>query len=344
MKSTRKFLENRGAITVEASLVFVVFVLGYLIINSISINLTVQSLTRKALFETANEVSYYIQLADTFFSKSDLETDEFDINQYKELIKKEIASGMDIEKLLNQLIEIAKGDLQNISKKNTFLGIIKNIFLKNITKLNVKYNIANAHIKGGINGLKFNESKLLENGNNIEINLKYKYIIGKFGLLNFEDDIEQVASLDTWVTNISKNKKNSIWTASNFVRGRYFANKIREEKDSIDVGFGFDFIEDGKILKVISVNIFNNSYSNENSIIEGFFNLLENENKKMLEQYEKTNIVRMQNGKEIKIKEYTPRLFLILPEEALKGTDISKYIERISKYGEITFLEKAFVD
>lgn len=356
MTFMKKYL-NRGSLTIEASLVFILFTIGYFIVNNVAISIMTESLTRKALFETGLEFSTYIEVIDKFEYTNSLKTTTFDIKEYENIITDGIGKEISFENfnvIIADLKRLLKHDMSGEFKRIVYNNILKKIFLVKLNDISKNFNLNKSTIINGITGIEFFNSKILENSNRLEINLKYKNEIGKFGFLSYKNEVIQKFLIDTWIVNHNKKHKKSIWDETNFERGRYFAGNVRKNDKLIEIKIGkgidlFDF-ENNTAIKVYSINIFEEFYSNKNldkyQIKEEFFNLIKTYKNKFKKDLIKYKEIESISGRKIKLNNPKTKLILILPEEAKKLSDIEVYIKKINDIipYEIRYMEKAFND
>lgn len=356
MKYLKKFSNNRGSISIEASLVSIIFILGYFIINNIAMNILVESITRKTLFETAVELSTYIQILDEFDLSENIETSSFDFENYKDILYKGIDTDFErgVSTIIDDLYNQIKNDSINSLKNNSYQRIMKLIFSNKLKEIKNDINIEKLGLVGGIDGIDFSNSKILENGNEIDLTIKYKFNLDKFGLFSYKNEITQKQILNLWISKTSKLDLETIWKSSNFIRGRYFANSMISHLNAIPTkkGKGIDFYnnETNTLIQVFSLNIFDKTYSNFESdkykLKEEFLKVVKNYYKKIHENTEKLKgIIETANGEVMSISNPNLKLILILPEEAEDLTNIKDYYNYINQnFGntEFIFMEKNF--
>lgn len=229
--------------------------------------------------------------------------------------------------------------------------MIKELFVKKLENLSPKQNFENLGVIGGKMGFNFNELKLLESGNEININLVYGFKLDRFGFITKKNKISQNFLVEAWINNKKSNNFDSIWNETNFERGRYFANKTRNEtRYPIAPGQGFDYYESNTntLVQVISLNIFNKTYSEKKEEIyevrDDFIKKIKIYYKEVEKNWDKIdgNLAGM-DMKELKINNPKIKLEIILPEESLEKTNLKSYMNEISSIGNISFLyiEKA---
>lgn len=331
MKSRRS-----GMISIEASLVFIVFVISYFIINSVAYSIMFESYTRKSLYETGQELNLFMQIIDSANYSKDLATKSFDSSIYKDLISEELNEGqINLSNVFNKLSKQTEEDAYNLIKKHITKEFVKGMFLAKLE--NINYNL----YKSGLvkeKDFEISKLKIFEDGTNIEIALTYTYKLDKFSIFPFENKVEQnyLIASPAENLNISNMINDSIWQKTNFDRGRYFAKFLRDKSNNpIEIGNGLDFYdeESDSLVEVYSLNIFKPTYSYKTSgkylLKEDFIKQLSIYHNKMLE-----NISKYKG----EYKGKNSKLLIVLPEEALSMTDLSSYMNEVKQIGNIEFI------
>lgn len=335
---------NRGSITIEASLVLTIFIIFFVILHSISLSIMFESVTRKALFETGISISTYSQMIDILDNSKKIKTEKIDTKKYIDLLKE----GFDDSNLID-LIKLAKDDGINLSKNAIIKNMISKIFRNRLNNYIKIKNFEKFGIKDGLQGFNFKNISILESDNIIELELEYSFNLDKYNFFNHSNKVNQKILINAWTDNQAENNK-SIWNKSNFVRGRYFADLLRNKGIGIKPGYGVDIFNNdtNTLIQVFSLNIFNKSYSTKTGekyrIKEEFLNQIKIYYKEL-----KKNVSRLKNplktldGNNINIKNPNSKLLIILPLETEEYTDIKNIISEINKIGniEILYLEKA---
>ncbi|EHR35475.1 hypothetical protein ACKA01_06270 [Helcococcus kunzii] len=352
MNYTNKSLDkNSGSATIEASLVFIVFVVGYLVLHSLSINLLVESITRKALFETGMDISSYIQFIDSFEKIDNIKTESINYEDYKDIIIENINNE---NKLIKDLIKLAKKDISNETKRVTYSNITKKILEKKMDSIKNDVNFENLGIVNGKSGIKVSDINVLENSNALEIAINYTFNLDKFGMFSLKNNVKQCINIGTWARKGGNgNDANStIWNESNFIRGRYFADHLRKEHPGIVIkkGSGVDLfdVENNTIIQVYSLNIFNKTYSEKKEekhfLKEEFFKTVKSYYKKLLLNIKNMNNNFISNdGKSYEISNPKEKLVIVLPEEAKELFDLKNIKKEIGNV-EFLYMEKALND
>lgn len=342
-----KIFSNKGIATIEASLAFTFFIVGYIILNSLIISLSIQSEIRKALTKTTNELSGYIQIMDKINIIDKIKTQKFDKDKYLNLFKDEIK-----EDFLADLKNLLVSDFGEYVKSKSYNSILKNIFLKNLNKSS-DY-LSKVGILNGIDGIDFSESSILEDGETIKLNLQYQYNTGKYGIFEKTRKIILNSGKKVWISHGLKYQNTSIWEKANFERGKWFLDFYRKESSLVILkqGKGIDVYipSTNTVQQVYSLNIFSNSYSFKESgnikinsyflkTIENYFNKMKANTKKYSGEVETVD------SQKVNINNPNYELVIILPEEALNITEIENHRKKLeNKHGKITFIykEKAF--
>ncbi|TFF66530.1 hypothetical protein EQF93_07105, partial [Helcococcus ovis] len=151
----KKYL-NRGSLTIEASLVFILFTIGYFIVNNVAISIMTESLTRKALFETGLEFSTYIEVIDKFEYTNSLKTTTFDIKEYENIITDGIGKEISFENfnvIIADLKRLLKHDMSGEFKRIVYNNILKKIFLVKLNDISKNFNLNKSTIINGITGI-----------------------------------------------------------------------------------------------------------------------------------------------------------------------------------------------
>lgn len=341
---------NKGEITIEASLVFFIFVVAYITINSLAVGLMNESLTRKAIFETGIEFSNYIQMIDKVYN---IKTKSFDTENYKEIFldsMKEQLPDSNITEIFSRLKTNILNDTTEASKKIILKNILKDMLLEKIEYINYKFKTDNL-IDLDIENLKIHES-----GSEIEFVLSYSYKLDKFGLFTFNNDVSQKFLINTNMYKKNQKNNNTIWSKSNFERGRYFASKFRNEKKvGLKPGYGIDIYDssNNSVIQIFSLNIFADSYTQKNGnnyiLKEKFFTQIDKYYEELLTN--SRNIIGRDvvtvNDEIINIKNARPILYIVMPLESQNMNHIQKDLSKLSEKEtniEFYYIEEALSD
>ena len=336
---------NSAFITIEASLVLFIFVISYYIVNTVALNIMTESITKKALYETVLDLSSYSLIVDRLNSTDDLTTQEVKFDNYKDIILKEISEDFNINDLFDSLKKQLSTDSMNIINKEVYKKLVKNIFVSKIYNINGSNN-EKVGILNSIDDIKISELKLFEDGNKISIKIEYPINLDKYNIFNFKNNIIQYVEIDTWI-NRYKQKTDSIWQKSNFERGRYFAEKLRNNGEMIiERGVGLDLYnpETNTISQIFSLNIFDKSYSDNKVIKDYFYKQLEIYYKEMIVNLDKVkNSISLNNGETINLTNPILKLVIVIPNES---RNLELDYSRLKEIGniEFEFMEDAFID
>lgn len=363
MKSLTKYREDEGIITIEASLVFVVFFMGFLILNSLFLSTYTESNTKKAIHSMAIELSHYSLILE----KAGLSS-YFEMGEKSDLLEELIKIGKkNIKDLGDETFEAKsfyKDILSLFSDKASYQAksYLYNKAFRQMIKKHLKSDayLINKGIVNDYEGLEFSNSRILDDGD-FEINLTYTIDSTRFLPFKLSRKIKQKALISTNIEGTSlkfssqdEDKEDSIWTKDNFTRGRYFATYIRKNTSGrvLKLGQGLDLYspEENLVSQFHSINIFSKSYSDfkdgKYSIKTDDF-LLDVE-KKVGEL--EANIakakgkVALHDGQILKIGEDVKKeLILVLPEEAKDYEELRKLNGKNLKGVKlnIMFLEKS---
>lgn len=343
-----KKFSNEGSATIEASLVFIVFIAAYLIINSVALSLMTESITRKAAFETGMELASYIQISERIGLSDIMKTNTVDIDDYKNIIAAELNSGDFSDEAFTKILDLFLNDLEFSAKKKLFTKLVEDIIHSKIKRLNGTKNIEDL----GVKNLNIEDLSILENNSQIEFTINYEYELDKLGIFGFKNEISQKFLTDTWTTAKSNSSLDSIWDQTNFIRGRYFLDRIRSENIiGLKTGRGFDIYDNktNTLIQVYSLNIFKQTYSDnagdKYTIKDRFIEQINTYYKKLDDNINRYgNKVITLNGNEINILNPNKKLYIILPLEAEEMTNIKEIIGKLSGEIEFKYMEKAFND
>lgn len=349
-----KFINKKGSITIEASLVFFVFIVAYIALNNLAIGLLTESLTRKALYETGLDISSYVMLSDRINQTNLLQSQEIDNDEYikvfEEMLLDESVEGEDLLQLIKDKM---LGDGGKYLKNKSLEVFVNRIFEQKIENLGNYEVLDKLGLVDGLDGIKFEEVSILESEGDISLSITYDFALDKFNYFNLKYPVRQ-----NFHTNLSLNSDNeneyfsSIWNRSNFERGKYFANEVRSSEGTpIKPGQGVDFIDqNGYIVQVFSLNIFKSSYSEESAdryiIHQGFFEQVKGYYMEMIENVESIDKVTLEDESIVSIDKNKRKILIILPEESPQMTNINDIQNELTSIVniEIIYKEKVFSD
>lgn len=350
---------EKGVLAIEASLVFIIFFLGFILINDFVLSSYTESNTKKAINSMALDLSNYSIILEkvgltAYFEKGE-DTDIFD--DLSDIFNKHLdKEKLDAASIFNDLKDLCMTKISNQSKifiyNRTFRKLIKNYFKTDDYLLN-------KNIVNGYDGLDFSDSRILDDGE-FEINLTYFIKTPFFIPLDFSRKVHQKALV---ATNIESRKitffeddanSKSIWQEDNFTRGRYFAKQIRKNTSDLllKLGQGVDLYSpsDNRLTQFHSINVFADYYSDKKGKdFEFKTDIISKEIQSKLSLLEK-NIdklngwITLSDGQVRKIdKEINKELLIVMPKEAEKYAEI-KGILHENNSGikvKIEFLENA---
>lgn len=347
---------SRGSASIEASLVFPIFIFAYLILLNLVLNIVTESITKKALYEVSFDLANIVEAVDRANYASEISVGDFDIGKYEEIIVDAVfndLTNINKENLKKQILDQGKADIENLAKQTIFKSLTKDFLINKIKNISM-VDLESMGIVGGLNGIDIDRLNILQEGNRLEVGLSYEFYLDRYGLLNLTNTIQQTVVLDTWtLLNEKKSEFESIWNQNNFDRGRYFANLLRSESDlPLKTGQVFDYIESSNTLvQVYSLNIFTPFYSNQDGgkylVSDNFIKQLENYKNGMFNDFVESNRkFESQDGHDIEMKNANLKLVIILPEEAQEMTNLNAKLDQINQIAniEFKFIERAFND
>lgn len=336
---------NSAFITIEASLVLFIFVISYFIVNTVALSIMTESITKKALYETAFDLSSYAVIVDRLNSTDDLETHGISFDNYKKIILNELDEDTNLSNIFDSLKKQISNDVQNFVNKEVYKQIVKNIFANKIKNINGSNN-GNIGLLESVSDVKISDVRLFEDGNKISIKINYPINLDKFNIFNFKNNVTQYAEIDTWINRYSK-ITDSIWHKSNFERGRYFAERLRNgDEIAIKRGIGLDLYnpETNTISQVFSLNIFDKSYSENKTIKDNFYKQLDIYYKEMNANLIKVkNKIITNNGETINLSNPNLKLVIVMPNEAEGLLFDNTRLQAIGNI-EFKFMEDALID
>lgn len=229
---------NRGLYTVEGAFTIVIFTALFMMLLSIIPIIRTESVVQAAINQTAMEVSEYSYAVCSATV----------VNENTDSLKA----------ILSSVEREAKGF-------TTGSIICKELTENRIDEKTLK------NIDDGYDGLNFSYSNILGDGETISVIVIYKINVETFGFVDKTLTICQKAQTKAWlpydaeILDATDTDSSSIWSQTNFVRGKYFLEKIKDENKAINVksGQGIDLYneETGKVTEIFSLNIFESSYS-----------------------------------------------------------------------------------
>lgn len=305
---------DRGSVSIEASLVLFTFLLGFLAVNFMALNALVETRTKLLLDNACVDLNNYIYFNDRLKIVDEQKADEY------------------IDKLLDKnKIEIEGVEGRTIRNNPVTLRLkIKVLMGKYLERpLDEFFNDL------GISRMSFLRSRVLDDNKNIEVVMEYDLDYQLFSLFRRKRHLVQVCHLVTHRPLLEKDQEDekgqekSMWQESNFTRGKYYVNEIRQENKGqiCKTGQKIDlYDESGQTLtEIFSVNLFTSSYS---SLDNGSYRLKEDYVKKFLEDKalklyddieDLKGSIEMEEGTIKKLSGRESRqIILVVPEEAVE--------------------------
>lgn len=301
---------ERASVTIEASLVLFTFLLGFLAINFMALNVLVETRTKLLLDNACLDLNNYIYLNDRLNI-----VDEEKVDAY-------------VDKLLEKSsLELEGVDGRSLRNNPLFLRLKLKTLMGKYLNLPLEEFMENL----GVKNLSFIRSKILEDNKNIEVVMEYDLDYQLFGLFDRKRHVVQVSHIVTHRSLKEEDKKeeedSGMWHESNFTRGRYYVNKIREENKYkvCQLGQKIDLYDETEktVTEIFSVNLFNKTYSSKED--DGYKlkktyvkNFLENKALNLYDDVEKLGgSLKMDDGTKVKLHGGERRqIILVVPEEA----------------------------
>ncbi|MBQ8063310.1 MAG: hypothetical protein IJ230_05170 [Clostridia bacterium] len=242
---------DRGSYTVEAALSLTVFTACLMALLSILTVIKTEAEISDALHETAMELSQYSYV----YGRT-------------EYLKEEAEERLPV---LQQLLGSDDEGFSDLAL--TGPAVAKFLTKENFSKENADEWLKKQGVEKGYEGLDFMDTQVLMDGKTIRIVANYNLKVQTFGL--FEKTLHQRAAAVTYgllptdaalKAGRQKPAESTIWQESNFVRGRYFAEKVRSAAEygaPVKPGQGIDLYDaaSGTYGEVESINLFLPSYA-----------------------------------------------------------------------------------
>lgn len=360
---------ERASVTVEAAIVFPVFICLIISIIFIIKVVYVHGLIQHAISETANQIAdmgyvFYISGA------GDIHNNFRDgMDSRAELFRRHSADIMDsldklggisgskkIEDTIEEIAENPMEELKSIGfaivseafsdiKTQVFLPAVRlNLkkYLKSEDDTDINTKLLGLNIENGFNGLDFSESSFLENQNNdIDIIVKYKMSLPLPVKLFPKILIVQRASARIWVGEGEAAQANEdeedIWSLSNFERGTKLRNIFGANlPGNFPVIAGF---KGGTANMIKSMDLTADSYQTQSAVKKKVYEYIDE-----LANYQGQEKPWGSNKIVIKREEITQRkLTLIIPGNTLSSeinSELSKCIEYANSRGVNLSIEK----
>jgi len=309
------------------------------IISILSI-LKVEGEIQDALNRTAYQMSQYAYAVDVVANSETVGT-----------LKSAAEESTLAQKIPTEIYKIVSGTVSDTVPE----ALAKSMTLRNFARDNVDEWLQNQGVQGGSSGLDFETTQLLQDGKILKVSVVYRLQVNTYGLfekvLTIHEQAETVALLPEDYSggagssgkDDGEETSSSIWQESNFTRGKYFIQKIKESNPDQDVkaGQGIDLYDPdtGHYVEGYSMNIFRSTYStsggdpsNPNSYTPNAEAI-----QKMLEEYAKDmeedlgslgDTVEMTDGRMLpKVAAQKKTMILILPEEAKKNSALTDSVK-----------------
>lgn len=214
---------------------------------------------------------------------------------------------------------------------------------------------------GGINGLDFSDSEIVELNSEIVISIKYEILINAFGITDKTVPIRTIARTKAWLPydfsfeSMLDDEGTGIWQKNELARGKYFVKRIKalNGKNGVKSGQGIDLYDkdEKKASEIFSMNIFSKTYLPDGVSIDTDAVL------KQFEKYIKDfsydidslgKTIEMDNGEEQEFSIEKREMIVIFPLEAkspvYSGVLDAIFIELNETYGieaTLFYLEEA---
>lgn len=361
MKSIRRIGSCDGSYTIEGALTLSIFTACMMALLSILTILKAEGEVQDALNRTAMQLSQYAYAAETA-RESDLAGDAYDA------LSREFAD------VAGRVPEDLMAILRNEADALAGAALAKNMTLHNFSRDNPSEWLPKLGVVNGTKGLDFRSTELLQEGKRLKIGVTFSLRVNTYGLfekrLTIHEEANTVALLPEDYEDFRSGSdhsegNSSIWQETNFVRGKYFMQKIKANNPDQDVkpGQGIDLYDEGAAHYVegVSLNVFKPMYSqcggDENAAMSytpipesiekeilGYGKKFENDLRKLGPD------ITMSDGRTLPAKRAkTKTLMIIVPEETRQNPDLQAALQSAarsleSRYGtkaEIRYAEPA---
>ncbi len=277
---------NKGSLTIEASLSLSIFLFAFVTLLSFVNVARIESRVQYAINQSAKELSQYLYAADQVLALEAAGATDEEIKMVVDHLidfNYSIGSGypqqseaMDIKthsdefnkpaEVIEWLATMALNDPSSITSQAVAVSLADMLVPKYLypgsSMGEIDQQLKALHVRGGLSGLDFKNSSILEDGETINIVVDYR--IGSMFPSFFNKDIvvRQSASTAAWVKKDPKIV--SKWQLSSLERGQAFLAEIRTENPEYAVkpGQGIDLYNNGICTSVFTLNLFTPSYSN----------------------------------------------------------------------------------
>lgn len=251
---------RRGSYSIEGALTITIFTICMLAFISIMSIMRVEGEIQDAIDRTALQISQYAYAVE-----------KVENSETGSLIKNAVGSSEDssaaaLSATLRTLYSMANSG--GNPESAALAGLLTS---RNFSRENASEWLGEQGLEGGYKALDFSDCNILGRGNNVTIIVTYQLKVKTYGLfektLNIRQRAETVALLpeDLAAAGDGSETEENIWQQSNFVRGRYFLKKIRENNGGKEVkeGVGIDLYDmaSGHYVEGYSMNVFTAGYS-----------------------------------------------------------------------------------
>lgn len=251
MSTSTSCEKTRGSYTLEGALALTVFTACLMALLSILTVIKTEAEIGDALHETAMELSQYSYV----YGRT-------------EFLKDEAESKIPI---LKKLLDSDGEGLSDLAL--TGPGVAKLLTKENFARDNVDEWLKKQGIEKGYEGLDFRDTQVLMDGKTIVVAVQYDLKVQGFSFLDKTIHHRVAACTYGLLPTDSalkaarqKQTESTIWQETNFVRGRYFAEKVRSAAEygvPVKTGQGIDLYDaaTGTYVEVESINLFLPTYA-----------------------------------------------------------------------------------
>lgn len=242
---------SEGSYSIEGALALTIFTICLMALLSLLNVIKVEAEIHDAVHETAMELSQYSYVLGR--------------TEYLKDVAEDHVSG------LKKLLSTEDGDYSDLAL--TGPAVAKLLTRQNFARDNVDEWLTGQGIARGYEGLDFRDTQVLLDGKTIIVAVTYDLEIETYGL--FDKVLHQRTAAATYgllptdsalKAMRARPQETSVWQETNFVRGRYFANEVRDAAQygkAVKPGQGIDLFDaaSGSYTEVESLNVFLPTYS-----------------------------------------------------------------------------------
>ncbi len=242
---------SKGSYSIEGALALTIFTICLMALLSLLNVIKTEAEIHDAVHETAMELSQYSYVLGR--------------TEYLKDAAEDHIPG------LKKLMASAEGDYSDLAL--TGPGAAKLLTKQNFARDNVDEWLTGQGVVGGYEGLDFLDTQVLLDGKTIIVAVRYDVKIETYGL--FDKVLHQRTAAATYGLMPTDSalkgmrarpQETSVWQETNFVRGRYFAEKVRSAAQygkAVKPGQGVDLFDagTGTYTEVESLNVFLPTYS-----------------------------------------------------------------------------------